>query len=827
MIKNGKAKFFSTVFSAVVIALCSAAIIGLSIYADCREDYLYSGKERIYILLNSWSSLERETINLLVDSANHGDDKKWLYSLRTFDKRLDNFLNSSMTQKLARSNRLFERKINDMDLLWSTLKEKIENSASKLAEHIELNKNQNTAADSASLLYQAGYLSAMPDQSSQLAELLKIVNDCRFVMHSSRVHCTALLDEMNDIISDQAGKETANLRLMVFILSMAIMISMIFFIIQTQRGNRLYQLELERLVDDRTNELRSEKTRAESAVIQTEQINHQLAATVDRANLMSQKAAEASNAKNEFLASVSHEIRTPMNAVIGFSEMLAEENLAPAQKKQVRIIRDSSRYLLRLMNDILDFSKIETGKMSVDIIDYSVENVLTGVESLMRPSAAEQGIEFEIIRNDPLPDIIRTDPARLKQCLANLIANAIKFTEKGFVRLKISSELTDGKDFIRFDVEDSGIGVSSDKAESIFEPFARIDANTNRTFGGIGLGLTITRHLTELLGGTLTVKSVKGKGSVFTLTVPTGIEKTKSALIPAAGEKKENGKTLPTDINNLKLSGKVLIAEDSPTNQTLIELLLKRMGIESVVVENGQLAVERAQTGEFNIILMDIQMPVMNGYEAARQLRKDGINIPIIALTACAMKGDDKKCFAAGCNDYLTKPIDRKKLAETLAKYLPPCDEKSSVKPVSAAAQDTPKKPLPRKESASVDRSGIELDYQMLLERVGDEGLIDEIIPVFLRDNTSRLELLAQAVAKNDQKEIKFYAHSLKGASATIGAAKIAELAKQLETAARDEIEIIDSKAVFDEIKTRFARLTEFLSKSDWKQIAQQTPRPK
>jgi signal transduction histidine kinase/CheY-like chemotaxis protein/HPt (histidine-containing phosphotransfer) domain-containing protein len=824
MIRNGKAKFFTTAFSAVVIALCSAGIIGLSVYTDSREDYLYSGREQIYILLNSWSSLERETTNLLVDSATAGDDKKWLYSLRTFDKRLDSFLNSSMTQKLARSNRLFERKINDMGLLWSTLKEKIENSASQLAGYLESHKNQNTAADTASLLFQAGYLSAMPDQTRRLAELLKVVDDCRFVMYSSRVHCTVLLEEMNDIISDQVGKETANLRLMVFILSIVIVISMVSFITQTQNKNRLYQLELERLVDSRTNELKLEKAKAESAVIQTEQINHQLALTVEHANLMSQKAAEAGNAKNEFLASVSHEIRIPMNAVIGFSEMLAEENLTPAQKKQVKIIRDSSRHLLQLINDILDFSKIEAGKMSVDIIDYGVENVLAGVESLMRPSAAEQRIEFEIVRNGPLPDVIRTDPTRLKQCLANLVANAIKFTEKGFVRLKVSGESTDGGDFIRFDVEDSGAGVSSDKVETIFEPFAQVDADTNRTFGGTGLGLTITRHLTELLGGNLTVKSVKGKGSVFSLTIPTGIEQDKFKE-PAAEEKKKNGKALSADIDDLKLSGKVLIAEDSPTNQALIELLLKRIGLDSVVVENGQLAVEQAQTGEFNAILMDIQMPVMNGYEATRQLRKDGITIPIIALTACAMKGDDKKCFAAGCSDYLTKPIDRKKLTETLAKYLPVSDEKRPLEPVSADIQDAAKQPTPRKESASVDGSGIELDYQMLLERVGNEELIDEIIPVFLRDNISRLELLAQAVEKNDTKEIKFYAHSLKGASATIGAAKIAELAKQLENAARDEIGI-DCKAVFDEIRTRFARLTEFLSKSDWKQIAQQASGP-
>ncbi|MDD5134025.1 MAG: response regulator, partial [Phycisphaerae bacterium] len=185
------------------------------------------------------------------------------------------------------------------------------------------------------------------------------------------------------------------------------------------------------------------------------------------------------------------------------------------------------------------------------------------------------------------------------------------------------------------------------------------------------------------------------------------------------------------------------------------------------------------------------------------------------------MKGDDKKCFAAGCSDYLTKPIDRKKLTETLAKYLAVSGEKQPSKPVPAPVQDTIKQPPNQKESGSNDGGEIELNYQLLLERIGDEELIDEIIPVFLRDNTSRLELLEQAVEKNDIKEIKFYAHSLKGASATIGAAKIAELAKQMENAAREETEL-DYKAVFEEVKTRFTRLIAFLSKSDWKQIAQQ-----
>jgi CheY-like chemotaxis protein/HPt (histidine-containing phosphotransfer) domain-containing protein len=465
----------------------------------------------------------------------------------------------------------------------------------------------------------------------------------------------------------------------------------------------------------------------------------------------------------------------------------------------------------------------------VDVIECRVEDILAIVESTMRPAAIEQGLEFKIVRNEPIADIIRTDPARLKQCIINLISNAIKFTEKGYVRLNVLCQQQKGKDVILFDVEDSGVGIAPDKLWHIFEPFAQADVSTTHVYGGTGLGLAITRNLAELLGGNITVRSIKDKGSVFSLSIPTGVESGQAAGATVSSDKKENSQLSTQDIDNIKLSGRVLVAEDSPTNQMLIELLLRRMGVESVIVENGKLAVEKAGDGRFDLILMDIMMPVMNGFEATRQLRRNGIKMPIVALTACAMKGDEKKCLAAGCSDYLTKPVDKKKLTQTLAKYLSAEGMKKTSMVVASTADTTvAKQDVGEKTSQAVlpdDGGEMEINFHLLLERIGDESLIDEIIPVFLKDNAERMEMLSQAIAKNDSKEIKFYAHSVKGAAATIGAVKISELAKQLETAARDSQQA-DYKAVFDEICSRFNRLKTFLGRSDWKQAAQQSQQP-
>ena len=414
----------------------------------------------------------------------------------------------------------------------------------------------------------------------------------------------------------------------------------------------------------------TEKSRNELA-----RLNKQLEASVKQANVMTCEAQAASEIKSQFLANMSHEIRTPMNAIIGFTEVLAEEDLTDEQKEFVAIVMDAGQTLLTLINDILDFSKIEAGKLDIEIVHCSLEKLLTTVESLMRPLAAKKGLELEVTRSGELPLQIRTDPGRVHQCLINLVGNAIKFTEQGYVHINVSLQETDNEPHLHLSVEDTGIGIPPDRQEVIFEAFRQADNRTTRKFHGTGLGLTITKQLARLLGGDLAVTSEVGKGSVFLLKIPVGVDRAER-LFSHSDNRGEGLSAEQDQVNQIDLSGHILVAEDCQTNQALMKLLLERMGFEVTIAQDGNDAVQKALAQQFDLILMDMQMPDMNGYEAATKLRKEGYETPIIALTANAMRGDKKKCIDAGCNDYLSKPIDRNKLLKIIHKYLPPANRR-------------------------------------------------------------------------------------------------------------------------------------------------------
>ena len=414
--------------------------------------------------------------------------------------------------------------------------------------------------------------------------------------------------------------------------------------------------------------------RAEDSI---REINKQLEHSVERTNLLARKATAASRAKSDFLANMSHEIRTPMNAILGFSEVLADECLTSDQKDHVDIIKESARSLLGTINDILDISKIEAGKLDVEVGECRLDRLLNSVESLMRPQAEEKGLEFQVSMNDALPAQMRTDSVRLRQCLINLVNNAIKFTEHGHVCINANFQDDNGKAFIRFDVEDTGVGIAREEQHTVFESFVQAAGGGAGGFGGTGLGLTITRHLAELLGGSLSLTSREGEGSVFSLVLPAGVDVSPhcSSQVPKAENEDSLGEI---DLDDVQFSGRVLVAEDTPTNQILIELLLEKIGFEVTVVKDGSDAVDKGLSDQFDLIFMDIHMPNMDGYEATRALRREGIATPIVALTANAMKGDDRKCLAAGCNDYMPKPIDRKWLLCVIQKYLDPVNVGSS-----------------------------------------------------------------------------------------------------------------------------------------------------
>jgi len=392
-------------------------------------------------------------------------------------------------------------------------------------------------------------------------------------------------------------------------------------------------------------------------------------------------AAEAANAaKSRFLANMSHEIRTPMTAILGYADILAdEENLSDLGREQVAAMRRSSDHLLAVINDILDLSKIEAGKMTVERIECSPCQIVAEVVSLMRRRAAEKGLTLDLLLQGPVPETVRTDPTRLRQILVNLIGNAIKFTEEGGVRLVVSMAEpdTDGNGRMLFEIADTGVGIAPDQLEKAFQAFTQADETMTRRFGGTGLGLAISSALVKKLGGTLSAETQLGQGSTFRFSIATGptngvrmLENAQEAFSPAT-------ETDQKPRAAVDLSARVLLCEDGPDNQRLIAFLLEKAGAEVTVAENGQVGMQQAlqarEAGRpFDVILMDMQMPVLDGYQATQRLRGAGYDGPIIALTAHAMAHDRQKCLDAGCDDYVGKPIRRQELLDAIARHTAP-----------------------------------------------------------------------------------------------------------------------------------------------------------
>ena len=385
--------------------------------------------------------------------------------------------------------------------------------------------------------------------------------------------------------------------------------------------------------------------------------------------LAKQQADEANLAKSAFLANMSHEIRTPMTAILGFADLMRQDERPEARAEAVSMIRRHGHHLLEIVNDILDLSKIEAGQLRMEPASVSPFALLADIRSLMQVRANEKRLELEVVYSNSIPRTIQTDPIRLRQILLNLVGNAIKFTDRGSVRLTAALVAGPaGSARLSFEIADTGIGMTPEQMSRLFLPFMQADASTSRQFGGTGLGLSICRRLTDMLGGTIAVESRPGAGSRFTVAIPAAetdlVEPDEARrLTDAAYATRPRTPADASDAAAPPLTCRVLLVEDMPANRRLIEAMLTRAGARVAHAENGKLAIDSVRAAAespvpFDVVLMDMQMPVLDGYAAARQLRQEGCTIPILAITANAMNGDREKCLAAGCDDYISKPLD-------------------------------------------------------------------------------------------------------------------------------------------------------------------------
>ncbi len=510
-----------------------------------------------------------------------------------------------------------------------------------------------------------------------------------------------------------------------------------------------------------------------------------------------QIAEAATRAKSEFLANMSHEIRTPIAAILGYADLLLEENAGRATQQHVVVIQRNGEHLLELINDILDLSKVEAGKMQIEQTRCSPCELLAEVVSLMRVRADAKQLKLKTNLVGLLPETVLADPLRLRQVLVNLVGNAIKFTERGEVR--ITARLADdrGAPRLRIEVSDTGIGMSQEQVGRLFRAFSQVDSSASRKAGGTGLGLAISKRLTEIMGGSIEVRSALGEGSTFTITMDPGPLDETRMLDQSQGLVFQPPSTASPAVEaKIKLQGRILLAEDGPDNRRLISIRLKNAGAEVTAVENGQLAAAAALAAReagrpFDVILMDMQMPVMDGYTAVQRLRAQAYPGAIVALTANAMDHDRRKCLDAGCDDYATKPIDRQKLLATIAHW---------------AGRD---RTNDHATDPSITRSKANeaMPAAFLYSNLATDPDVRDLVDVYVREIPERIKALDTQAKNRDWEQLARTAHQIKGSAGSYGFGEITPCAARLETAAREARQTEEILSALDDLLSLCRRI--------------------